>query len=118
MPQQVQMSPTRPETPKTPRPMREHELRVEADAGAFGMLLGALQGGEAGIVRGEARNDSAAEWIAQDARDGRQESRDGAQAPTPRAQETREGLERLAGVNRQQLWQRTPAARAGDEAVE
>lgn len=118
MPQQLQMSPTPPDAKSVQRPQRERELRVQGDAGAFGMLLGALQGGEAGVVRGEARNDSAAEWNAQDARENRQESRDGAQPATPRAQESREGLEKLAGASRQQAGQQTPASRAGDEAVE
>jgi flagellar hook-length control protein FliK len=80
------------------------------------MLLGALQGGQAGIVRGEARNDSAAEWNAQDAREGRQESRDRAQPSTPRAQEPREVLERLAGAGRQQSAQATPARAEVEQA--
>ncbi|UYV13072.1 MAG: flagellar hook-length control protein FliK [Phycisphaera sp.] len=118
MPQHLQMSPKPPEAQNVQRSQRERELRVQGDAGAFGMLLGALQGGESGIVRGEARNDSAAEWNAQDAQKGRQETREGAQPPTPRAQESREGLEKLAGASRQQVGQQTPASRAGDEAIE
>lgn len=118
MPQQLQMNPTPPESQSAQRPQRERDVRVQADAGVFGMLLGALRGGEAGLVRGEARNDSAAEWNAQDAQKGRQESREGAQPPTPRAQESREGLEKLAGASRQQVGQQTPTSRAGDEAVE
>lgn len=118
MPQQVQLSPKPPESESPPRPQRERELRVQADAVAFGVLLGAMRGGEAGIVRGEARNDSAAEWNAQDAREGRHESRDGAQLATPRAQEPREGLERLAGSTRQYVAQQTPASHAADEAVD
>ncbi len=118
MPQQLQMSPTPPETQSAPRPVRERELRVQVDAGVFGMLLGALQGGEAGVVLGDARNDSAAEWNAQDAREGRQESRDGAQPQTPRAQEPREGLERLAGVSRRELSPQSPATQASNEAAE
>lgn len=118
MPQQLQMSPKPPEAQSPQTPQRERELRVQADAGAFGMLLGALQGGEAGLVRGEARNDSAAEWNAQEAREGRQESRDRAQPRTPKAHEPRGGLEKLAGPTRQQSPQQSPASRAADEAVD
>jgi hypothetical protein len=100
MPQQVQMSPTLPDGGESQRPDREREMRVRGDAGVFGALLGALQAGEAGIVRGEARNDSAAEWNARDARQGRQQPREGAQGLTARAQEPREALERLAGTGR------------------
>ncbi|MFI4916996.1 MAG: hypothetical protein ACIAS6_10885, partial [Phycisphaerales bacterium JB060] len=113
MQQQIQINPKAPEQAAPQRSQRDHELRVQADAGAFGMLLGALQSGEAGIVRGEARNDSAAEWDAQRAREGRQNSRDGAQAHRPGAQESRTGLERLAAETRrsggqaQQVTERT-----------
>jgi|GEM_PF-4245639 len=118
MPQQLQMSPKPPEVQSPQKPQRERELRVQADAGAFGMLLGALRGGEAGVVRGEARNDSAAEWNAQEARDGRQESRDEAQPGRPRAHEPREGLAKLADAARHQAGSQTPASQAADEAVD
>ncbi|OAB61192.1 hypothetical protein AY599_00865 [Leptolyngbya valderiana BDU 20041] len=102
MQQQVQLSPKPPEADARNQAPREREVRVQADAAAFGMLLGAFQGGEAGIVRGEVRNDSAAEWNAQDAREGRQDRREHAQGARPGAQESRVGLERLAADARQQ----------------
>lgn len=117
MPQQVQLSPTPPESGEAVRSQREREMRVLGDAGAFGMLLGALQSGEAGIVRGEARNDSAAEWNAKDAREGRQQSRAGAQALAPQAQDPRGALERLVGRQSEfsSLTVATPSSE-GDEA--
>lgn len=91
MPQQVLNSPKAPESADTPRPKREREHRVAGDAGAFGILLGtlrAVQDGGAGIVRGKARDDSAAEWNARDARESRQDSRLQPAQPAPHARES------------------------------
>ncbi len=113
MQQQVQLSSKVPDAPRPQQPAQEREVRVQAEAGAFGMLLGALQAGEAGIVRGEARNDSAAEWSAQDAREHRQESRQPAQELGQRAQEPRGRLEQLASeASRPASGTQTPAAEA------
>ncbi|MFI4881817.1 MAG: flagellar hook-length control protein FliK [Phycisphaerales bacterium JB064] len=108
MPQQVLASHKAPDIQAEQRPQRERELRVQADAGAFGMLLGALQAGEAGIVRGEPRNDSAAEWNAKNAREGRQDQRSDAQASTPKAQEPRDPLARLASPREAQSSAESP----------
>ncbi len=118
MPQQVLASPKAPENPIEQRSQRERELRVRGDAGAFVALLGALQAGEAGIVRGEARNDSAAEWNARDAREHRQVSRDGARESSPNAREPREALERLAGTSHQHVDRGSPASRSGDANID
>lgn len=119
MQQQVQLSPKVPDAQRPQRPAQEREVRVQAEAGAFGMLLGALQAGEAGIVRGEARNDSAAEWSAQDARENRQESRQPAQDLGQRAQESRGRLEQLASeATRPASGPQTPAVEARASANE
>lgn len=118
MQQQVQLSPKTPEGDAAQGPLRERKARAQADAAAFGMLLGALRAGEAGIVRGEVRNDSAAEWNAQDAREQQQEPRPGAQDPAARAQERRGGLDRLASEAHRPAPAQSPAdqmrAAAGD----
>lgn len=113
MQQQVQLSPKVPDAERSQRPAKEREARVQGDAAAFGMLLGALQAGEAGIVRGEARNDSAAEWNAQDARESRQQPRQAAQDHGQRAQEPRGRLEQLVSdPTRPANGPQTPAAEA------
>ena len=119
MPQQVLNSSPAPEGVFEPRPQRERELRVQGDARAFGMLLGALQAGEAGIVRGEARDDSAAEWNAQAARsDDRQARRDPAQASTQRAQEPRDPLAPLSTRGEPAKDMPTPTSQARSDAAE
>ena len=115
MPQQVLASPKAPEFEPENRPQRERELRVQGDAGVFGMLLGALQAGEAGIVRGETRDDSAAEWNARSAQQDRQTQRDAAQQGAPRAQEPREALARLGNSAIAEDAGASPAARAQTE---
>ncbi len=121
MPQQVLASPKAPETQPEQRaqgPQRERELRVQGDAGAFGMLLGALQAGDAGIVRGEPRDDSAAEWNARTSREDRQTQREPAQLVTPKAQETRDAPLRAATTNVASDPSSSPAASAQAERVE
>lgn len=73
------------------RAQRERENRVTGDSAAFGILLGtmrALQDGGAGIVRGEARDDSAAEWNASKAHDARQDPRHQSARTAPPAQQS------------------------------
>ena len=118
MPQQVLASPKAPETQAQQSPQRERELRVQADAGAFVMLLGALQAGEAGIVRGEPRDDSAAEWNARTSREDRQTQREPAQLGTPRAQEPRDTPLRAATSNLSDAPASSPAASAQAERLE
>ncbi|MEQ8317440.1 MAG: flagellar hook-length control protein FliK [Phycisphaerales bacterium] len=111
MQQQVQLSPKVPDAERPQRSAKEREVRVQGDAATFGMLLGALQAGEAGIVRGEARNDSAAEWNAQDARENRQQPRQTAQNLGQGAQEPRGRLEQLVSeATRPTNGPQTPAA--------
>lgn len=118
MPQQVLASPKAPESTYGLQPEREREVRVQADAGVFGLLLGALQAGEAGIVVGEERNDSAAEWSAQRAREGRQTPREGAQSSTPQAQELRDPLSRLSAGTEPAKPVSSPTSWSRAEAVE
>ncbi|GIW73668.1 MAG: hypothetical protein KatS3mg103_0190 [Phycisphaerales bacterium] len=79
-------------------PWHEGTVRAQAQAEAFGVLLVAMQAGQAGLVVGQGRDDSAAEWNAQQARQahqdaggGRQARRSEAQIGDDRAQETRRG---------------------------
>ena len=91
MPRQVLDSPTPLESVEPPRALRERQNRVEGDAGAFGLLLGAMhaiQDGGAGIVRGEIRDDSAAEWNAREAHQARQEPRSQQAGNAPEARES------------------------------
>ncbi|MEQ8843783.1 MAG: flagellar hook-length control protein FliK [Phycisphaerales bacterium] len=121
MPQQVLSSPTPPKPEMLPQTPRERELRVQGDAGVFGLLLGALQAGDAGIVRGETRDDSAAEWNAKTSRettDGRQGRRDGAQDLRVAAQESRDPGSSVAQRPAADSAGATPVAAARGEAVE
>lgn len=118
MPQPVLASPKAPEAASGQHPQRERELRVQADAGVFSMLLGALQAGEPGIVVGEARDDSAAEWSAARAREDRQNPRDNAQSSAVRAQEPRDPLARLSASAEAPRSVPSPVAQWRADAVE